>query len=132
MRSIKPRQTYRDWIKHLLHFVQLPMVLYMLGTVNVKYLERSVKSCLRKERGALGAQLHVTGVEQMMVEGGKWQEFVVSYVTQEKTSLEAFLTQHQQKEPSRFPTMKRKKSLVAIKRGQTPCSYYLLAKKPFH
>lgn len=77
IRSLKPKDTFEEWIDVLLRFITPPGVAdaTLTGMINDTYTKYSTKSGTRKSRGE-GIRTHVEGVKQHMPSGMKWQEFL--------------------------------------------------------
>lgn len=80
VRSLKPRETYAEWIKSFIKFTTPPESAdaCSLGIINDTYREISIKSGTRKRRGNAGQRVQLGGFEQHMLQGEKWQEFLHS------------------------------------------------------
>ena len=46
------------------------------GLINDTYLPNSVKGGIRKERGVSNTHVNLSGLDQHMLQGYKWQEFL--------------------------------------------------------
>ena len=80
IRSLRPAKTYREWLKRLLQFVTPPRGCNAVevGLINDTYKKDSVKEGTRLERGASGQKVTISGFDQNMLQGNKWQEFLNS------------------------------------------------------
>ena len=78
VRSLKPKPTYRAWMKSLIKFVTPndEMNASELHIVNDTYLDKSVKNDTRKKRGQPGPRVHLEGYDQNMLQGSKWHDFL--------------------------------------------------------
>ena len=79
VRSLKPKETYGEWIDSLLRFITPPNIACatVTGMVNDTYLKYSAKCGTRKNRGEdKFGRTHVQGFKQHMPSGIKWQEFL--------------------------------------------------------
>ena len=77
IRCVKPRDTYKAWIKSFLDFVT-PYNFYSpiaLELVTDTYLEKSAKNATRLKRGEESRKVHLEGVEQNMLTGNDWSDF---------------------------------------------------------
>ena len=77
IRSLKPKDTFEEWIDTLLRFITPPDIAEasVIGMINDAYSTYSTKSCTRRRRGE-GTRTHVEGTKQHMPSGMKWQEFL--------------------------------------------------------
>ena len=77
IRSLKPKDTFEEWIDTLLRFITPPDIAEasVIGMINDTYSSYSTKSGTRKRRGD-GTRTHVEGAKQHMPSGMKWQEFL--------------------------------------------------------
>ena len=77
IRSMKPRATFKEFIMSLIHFVtpqkEKPSC---IGIINDTYKDKSVKEGTRQERGEQGPRVHVQSVDQRMLQGMRWEEFI--------------------------------------------------------
>ncbi len=77
MRTVKPKQTYGEWMTQLLKFVQPPKETNPLSIelVNDTYLATSIKSSTREKRGEQQQRTYLQGFEQKMPQGNGWSLF---------------------------------------------------------
>ena len=77
---MKPKTTYGEWISCLIKFItpssSIDQCPKLVGMVNDTYLDCSTKSGTRKKRGEDFQKTFVTGFEQHMTSGTKWQQFL--------------------------------------------------------
>ena len=80
VRSLKPRETYAEWIKSFINFTTPAKAAdaRSLGIINDTYRENSIKSSTRTKHGSAGRRVQLEGYEQHMLQGEKWQEFLHS------------------------------------------------------
>ena len=66
IRTLKPRQTYKEFIDALMNFVTPKNELEPLtiGIINYTYIKDSVK-----DRGEAGPRMHIQSVNQRMLQG---------------------------------------------------------------
>eukprot|EP00112_Aurelia_sp_Birch-Aquarium-sp1_P003577 Seg1402.1 transcript_id=Seg1402.1/GoldUCD/mRNA.D3Y31 product="hypothetical protein" protein_id=Seg1402.1/GoldUCD/D3Y31 len=77
IRSMKPRSTFREFIMSLIQFVTLQKEKpSCIGIINDTYKDKSLKEGTRQERGAKGPRVHVHSVDQRMLQGMCWEEFL--------------------------------------------------------
>ena len=78
VRSFKAKQTYREWIDSLLIFLRPPKdsMPASVAMINDNYAIKSVKDCTRIKRGNPGIAAQVQAVDQHMLQGTQWQEFL--------------------------------------------------------
>ena len=74
IRSLKPKKTYREWLKSLLLFITPPKESepIQVGLINDTYKEDSIKGGTRKERGESGPRVGIEEFDQHMLQGSKW------------------------------------------------------------
>ena len=87
IRSVVPRQTYRQYIKALINYMSPPSELQpeLLTMVNDTYLAESTKDSTRSHRGESEVDVLVEGLDHHMPTGNKWTEFLCN--GNNKTSL---------------------------------------------
>ena len=87
IRSVTPRETYRQYIKALIAYISPPLEVdpRSLSMINDVYLPESTKDCTRSSRGESGVDIQVDGLDQHMPTGSKWNEFLCN--GENKTSL---------------------------------------------
>ena len=80
IRSLRPKKTYREWLKSLLQFITPPKEAEatQVVLVNDTYKEDSIKGGRRKERGESGPRVRIEGFDQHMLQGSKRQDFLNS------------------------------------------------------
>ena len=78
VRTLKPKKTYREWLKNLLHFLEPPADASprLIGMINDMYLAKSVKEGTRSDRGSSSTKVTLQGFEQHMPQGVRWSEFL--------------------------------------------------------
>ena len=87
IRSIRPRKTYKDWLKAFILFIHPPIVVEPIGLslINDVYFKESTKGCTRSKRGEAGVTINVGGLDQHMPQGKNWNSFLSN--GENKTSL---------------------------------------------
>ena len=78
VRAVKPRRTYKEWIKALIVYMTPPddAELIQFGMINDVYIKESVKSYTRSKRGESRGIVKVGGAEQHMQYGTRWSAFL--------------------------------------------------------
>ena len=78
VRAVKPRRTYKEWIKALILYMTPPddAEPIQFGMINDVYIKESVKSCTRSKRGESRGIVKVEGAEQHMQYGTRWGAFL--------------------------------------------------------
>ena len=78
IRTLKPRQTYKEFIDALMNFVTPKNELEPLtiGIINDTYIKDSVKEGTRQDRGEAGPRVHIQSVNQHMLQGMRWKQFL--------------------------------------------------------
>ena len=78
VRTLKPKKTYREWLKNLLHFREPPADASprLIGMINDMYLGKSVKKGTRSDRGSSSQKVTLQGFKQHMPQGVRWSEFL--------------------------------------------------------
>ena len=78
MRTLKAKETYKEWITSLLKFVTPlndPKPL-SIEIINDTYKADSIKSGTRYKRGETTKRIHIRSWDQKMVKGKDWQSFL--------------------------------------------------------
>ena len=78
VRAVKPRRTYKEWIKALIVYMTPPddAEPIQFGMINDVYIKESVKSCTRSKRGESRGIVKVEGAEQHRQYGTRWSAFL--------------------------------------------------------
>ena len=71
LRSVKPRNTYREWLLQVLKTVtpDRPLHPKKIEVVFDNYSENSIKIGAREKRGTSAKRVHLQGVEQKQLQG---------------------------------------------------------------
>ena len=77
MRSVKPRETYKEWFTALLRFSKPPVESCALSVemINDTYRKESVKGGTRLNRGNVSKRTYIQGYDQQMLQGNTWNSF---------------------------------------------------------
>eukprot|EP00794_Sanderia_malayensis_P012581 gene12581-biopygen10020 len=76
--TIKPKETYKLWLASVLQYATPPVdaKAIQIEIINDQYLDDSTKSSTRAKRGQASRRVHLQSVEQKMMQGKDWQEFL--------------------------------------------------------
>ena len=102
IRTLNPAATYKDFADSLVTFLSSltancsPTV---VGLINDCYLEKSTKDCTRSGRGEAGANVKINSINQAMLTGMRWKEFL--HNSRNKEELLNILTRYFQSENAR-------------------------------
>ncbi len=86
LRSVKPKNTYREWLLQVLKTVTPDKAVHpkKIEVVFDNYSENSTNIGYREKWGTSARRVHLQGVGQKQLQGKEWQEFFKNAVNKEK------------------------------------------------